>query len=312
MSNDKQGLKKHTTNINEVARQNLGITRDDYALCQYVQYRLADTRGKKAGWCSDKKEDLANFIGITRPGVYKMLERMERVGLLEIDPPTGFCRVTPKWIDTEQNRKQSLQDSVNKVDKKRKQSLQSGVNKVTHNIEEKEIEKEERECEKEEARFAPPAPAESAEPTHLLKFKGPGNPELTEVVGIALPVEPPKPIQPWEYPNAASPKELKSTLLRYAEQEPDNWRDNVLEVGRATSWTSEKIDECLTDFCAWQFKTDNVRAKLGQYTAGFSLWLKSQKRFDRPQPGASAQPSQRANLNALGSNQAAYLEKPLF
>ncbi len=149
MSKKNEGLKKHTTNINEVARERLGITRDDYALCQYVQYRLADTRGKKSGWCSDKKEELAKFIGITRPGVYKMLERMERVGLLEIDPPTGFCRVTPKWIDTEQNRKQSLQDDVNKVYKECKQSLHGGVNKVTRNIEEKDIEKEEQEQERE-------------------------------------------------------------------------------------------------------------------------------------------------------------------
>ena len=166
--------------------------------------------------------------------------------------------------------------------------------------------------EKTESGLVAPPPAESPAPTHIVKTTGPENPGVIEAEGIALPVEPPKPIQPWEYPNAASPKELKSTLLRYAAQEPDNWRDNVLEVGRATNWTTEKVDECLTDFCAWQFKTDNVKAKLGQYTAGFSIWLKTQKRFDRVQPGASAQTSNRANLNSLGSNQAAYLEEPLF
>ncbi len=49
------------------------------------------------------------------------------------------------------------------------------------------------------------------------------------------------------FPNAGSPKDLKAALLRYASEYPDNWRDNVLEVGRATDWTAERIGECLTD-----------------------------------------------------------------
>lgn len=104
------------------------------------------------------------------------------------------------------------------------------------------------------------------------------DPELPP--GVTIVEALPKRIEAWEHPNPTSPKELKGVLLRYADQDPDNWRDNVLEAGRATNLPLEKIDECLTEFCAWQFKTDFTKAKLSQYTAAFSLWLKRQKGYD--------------------------------
>lgn len=182
----------------------------------------------------------------------------------------------------------------------------------------------------EKSRFAPPAPAESetlkveevkrgvvappAEapaPTHLVKTTGPDSNGVTEVEGIALA---PKEIQPWEHSNATTPKELKAIILNYAAQKPDNWRDNVLESGRASNWTSQKIEDCLTDFCAWQFQQDFTRAKLSQYTAGFSLWLKKQPSFEqRPTPGAfSTNQSTKANLNRYGGDASKYQETPLF
>jgi hypothetical protein len=102
---------------------------------------LADPRGKSAGWCFDTKQEIAEFIGISRPGLYKMMDRMEQIRLLEIDPPTGFARVTGKWIDSITECKQSLQCDVNFVYTKRKQSLQPSVNKVTLN-KEKDIKRE--------------------------------------------------------------------------------------------------------------------------------------------------------------------------
>ena len=119
-------FKKKTTYINEVARKRLDITRDEYALCSYIQYRQADDRGKVLGWCSDPKEMLADFVGVTRPGLYKMVRRMCEKNLLFFDQEKSVLRVTSHWIDTEQECKQSLQNS----EKDCKQSLQSTVNKV--------------------------------------------------------------------------------------------------------------------------------------------------------------------------------------
>lgn len=128
-------MKKHTTSINEKARNVLDISRDEYALCDYIQFRLADPRGKSGGWCCDTKQEISEFIGISRPGLYKMMDRMEQESLIETDATTGFSRVTGRWIDSVSECKQSLHGSVNKVYSERKQSLQSSVNKVTLNKE---------------------------------------------------------------------------------------------------------------------------------------------------------------------------------
>jgi hypothetical protein len=126
-SNEPKKLKKRTTNIIEEARRELGITRDQYAFCAYVAYRCADPRNKQAGWCTDRIEDIAEFVGISRQGLYKMANAMNEFGLINIDNHWHF-RPTAKWIDVESGCKQSLQNGdakiVNKVDKGRKQSLQ--------------------------------------------------------------------------------------------------------------------------------------------------------------------------------------------
>ena len=126
-------IKKGTTYINENARREFDISRADYALCSYLHYRAADPRMKKPGWCCDPKDDIADFVGISRPGLYKMVDRMILKGLIEADAPTSFLRATVNFIDSHDAKpcKQSLQRGVNKVDTICKQSLHDDVNKVS-------------------------------------------------------------------------------------------------------------------------------------------------------------------------------------
>ena len=130
-------VKKRTTMISEVARQRLGITRDEYALCSYIQYRAADPRQKIGGWCCDSKDEIAEFVVVTRRGLYKLFDRLEAQKLLDLGA-AGAIRVTSKWIDTEQECKQSSQqaqaESVNKVHSECEQSSHRSVNKVPDSI----------------------------------------------------------------------------------------------------------------------------------------------------------------------------------
>lgn len=121
-------LLKRSTNINEVARRSLGISRDEYALCAYVQYRGADPRNTKPGWCCDAKQDIADFIGVTRPGLYGMVNKMDRFGLLNC--LNSQYQVTEKWIDAEQEHNGTQEQTVNKVHTDCKESLHNDVNKV--------------------------------------------------------------------------------------------------------------------------------------------------------------------------------------
>lgn len=100
---------------------------------------------KKPGWCCDPKDDIADFVGISRPGLYKMVDRMILKGLIEADAPTSFLRATVNFIDSHDAKpsKQSLQRGVNKVDTDCKQSLHDDVNKVSPLKEECNVESDE-------------------------------------------------------------------------------------------------------------------------------------------------------------------------
>jgi len=104
-----ESLKKNYTNINEPARKFLKITRDEYGLCAYVQYRSADPRQKIRGWCCDPKQEIAEWVGVSRAGLYKMIDRLSEQNLLETDAK-GNLSVTAFWVDTENNCKLSLQN----------------------------------------------------------------------------------------------------------------------------------------------------------------------------------------------------------
>ena len=128
-----ESLKKNYTNINEPAKRFLKISRDEYGLCAYVQYRSADPRQKIRGWCCDSKQEIAEWVGISRAGLYKMIDRLSGQSLLETDAK-GNISVTGYWIDVENNCKQSLQNEKENVNKVYKEGGKS-VNLVTHNKE---------------------------------------------------------------------------------------------------------------------------------------------------------------------------------
>ena len=102
-------LVKSFTNINEPARRYLDLSRDEYGLCAFVQYRSADPRQKIRGWCCDNKADVADWVGVSRAGLYKMIDRMAAKNLLETDAK-GNLSVTGFWVDVDNQCKLSLQN----------------------------------------------------------------------------------------------------------------------------------------------------------------------------------------------------------
>ena len=145
-------IKKKISTIQEDVRRDLDISRDEYALCSYVQYRQADNRQRRRGFCCDDKAEIADFVGISRQGLYKMLARLDAKKLIDIDQVDGAISVSTKFTDAENACQLSLHERVNKVDTECKQSLHEtrfSVNKVTH-IKEYDIREKEKEEIKEE------------------------------------------------------------------------------------------------------------------------------------------------------------------
>jgi uncharacterized phage protein (TIGR02220 family) len=142
------------THIYERARQRMQITRDEYALANYVQTWAGYPGSSRPGWCDRTLEQKANFIGITPRGLTKMQNRLIEASILEKDPLTSHVRATKVWFEivheakseevkrpvpireqsSHEEGEQSSQKTGNKVPSKKEQSSQGKGNKVpTHN-----------------------------------------------------------------------------------------------------------------------------------------------------------------------------------
>jgi len=119
------------TSITEQLRRDLDITRDEYALCKYTHYRQADPRMIKAGWCTDEKDEVAYFVGISRQSLRPMLLRMEAKGLIEVFGAKGWFRATSKWIDLELAGKETLQKEFEEKKNARKETFHGHGKKLS-------------------------------------------------------------------------------------------------------------------------------------------------------------------------------------
>lgn len=299
-------LKKLTT-INEAARKVLGISRDEYALCDYVQFRQADRRGR-VGWCVDSKQEIADFIGITRVGLFKMIDRLCSFNLLYVDPASRALQVTEKWIDTANECKQSLHDDVNKVNTPRKQSLHGDVNKVTMNIAVKDdYKKEKGERKKEQivtsyTRVTPPPTVEnpfSVEADFALGYTGAAAQNGGPAVGPlpeALETEKPQTpasgpgMPPWgEYPKANTARELKDKLSAFYAKFDQEWQ-NTKEGTPAMKWSLDEIREVMWGFCEYAIAADwNWTYK--QFNGRLRRWFKEQPLHEKQRRGYPATPA---------------------
>lgn len=87
------------THIYEIARQRMRLTRDEYALCNYIATWASHPKSTRAGWCDRTFQQKADFIGITKRGVIKMQQRLAAIDLIETDPLTSYTRTTVAWFD---------------------------------------------------------------------------------------------------------------------------------------------------------------------------------------------------------------------
>lgn len=147
------------THVYERARKKIGISRDEYALANYVDTWKGYPGNSRPGWCDRTLGQKAEFIGITTRGITKMQNRLIEMGIIEKDPSTSHTRTTKAWfhlihearadegnkpirLDDRKGREQSSQDEQgtkfpevgNEVPTNEEQSSQEAGNKVpTHN-----------------------------------------------------------------------------------------------------------------------------------------------------------------------------------
>ena len=270
---------KKTTLINESARKRLGITRDEYALCAYVHYRIADPNTTQPGWCPDTREEIADFVGITRRGLLKMINRMAEYGLLEVGG-TGLLRVGTRWMKEENAWEQSSPKIGNFVPMKREQSSQRGVNKVPKVY--KGDNKEEKEELSVSARAKNASPLETETPLSENESSGGGaaqNPPSPESVAYTT-----------------DPAELEMLLRTYYMARPDDWKVIKERLDRAAAqagkkYDKEKIADVVSRYCDWTITKGHTGWTFSQHHSRLRMWMADQ-------PGKELQTNQSATTDA--------------
>lgn len=133
------------THIYEHARAEMGLSRDEYALCNYVSTWSSHPGSARLGWCNRTLQQKATFIGITARGITKMQNRLIELDLIQKDPITAHTRTTVAWferVNAAKDREQSSHPIGNNVPRKqgtkfphdREQSSDDGGNNVpAHN-----------------------------------------------------------------------------------------------------------------------------------------------------------------------------------
>ena len=145
------------THIYEGARAALNLSRDKYALCNYIQ-TWSTYPGRCPGFCDRTQAQMAEFIGITDRGVRKMLQSLEAEDLIEKHPTNGLCRITKKWFNTVALEKKKEEQSSASTGTK----FLIGRNKVPHQQEQSSAHKEKlKEVKEEKDIYTQPAKTEN-------------------------------------------------------------------------------------------------------------------------------------------------------
>lgn len=75
----------------------LNIKWDEYGLMSYVHFACNDIRFSKNGWCTDEKQDLAEWLGVNAKTLGRKVDKLVGLGLLIKHPSKFHLKSTKKW-----------------------------------------------------------------------------------------------------------------------------------------------------------------------------------------------------------------------
>lgn len=87
------------TVVEEPARELFGISRDEYALCNYIQVWSSHPENRVPGYCDRTRDQMGQFIGMTDRGIRKMLARLTEIGLIQTSASGRYYRITKAWFE---------------------------------------------------------------------------------------------------------------------------------------------------------------------------------------------------------------------
>lgn len=110
------------THIHEKVRADFNITRDEYALCNYIKFWSSYRTNPTPGWCGRNQKDISAFIGITDRGLRKMLLRLHEKNLLDYNDVLKMYCASEKWDEAMTEAVKPKEQSSDEAKKPKEQS----------------------------------------------------------------------------------------------------------------------------------------------------------------------------------------------
>lgn len=85
------------TTILHQARDELGLSLNEYALADIIYHLQNNPTSEHKGWCYSSKKYLGKCIGVSEQAVHGILNKLYETGLLEKQEETKHIRATDKW-----------------------------------------------------------------------------------------------------------------------------------------------------------------------------------------------------------------------
>jgi hypothetical protein len=275
----------HFTPIHEHAKASLNISRDEYALCNYVEVWSAHPDNPTPGWCNRNKQLIADWVGISKRGLEKMINRLMQNQLLSKNG-TGMLKITKKWFETvnlekmsansEQSSHPSAASTANKVRTNSEQSSHQTANKVRTNNKYN---------------------SKNSKIHHHHQPDGQNETETVETEGAAPSPQPPAPS-----PSSCGPCEWAEGLRREMADATDMWRMVMKRIG---------VEADRDGLLAWvdDFEAQRVTGKFeynneGEYRKHFKNYASksAQIKKDKTSSPSSFGPRQSAMVGRRGVN----------
>lgn len=87
------------TTINHAARKKLGISLNEYVLCDSIYHLANNPTSAVPGWCYASKNTLADNLDLDRSTVIRSINRLIERGLLLRDESTSYLKTTQIWFE---------------------------------------------------------------------------------------------------------------------------------------------------------------------------------------------------------------------
>ena len=243
------------THIFEHARISLGnLSRDEYALCNFIQVLSSHPNSSRPGWCDSTREQKADFVGLSLRGLDKMEARLVQLELIVKDK--RHTKTTTKWWDAVQMAKAETSKSA--------QSAGLPAEEATESAQSAGLQS---------AQSAGKTGTKCTKNLHKVQpLSNNNNKGIT--TGENVVKNPPYHLR--SSPNATTPDELFAAMGEFYKQNTEEWATGIMENSKGSAWSNEERGLIVRTFTRWAIENNKGQDTYHQLNARLQRWFSDQ------------------------------------